>query len=125
MILAGTSVWIDHLSRLEQGLIWRLREGQVLMHAMIVGELACRNLNNRHDRLRERNVLPQVTERSHIYILAAIASLDWTGKGLGFVNVRLLASDLRHEGPMLWTRSKKLDRCASTLKFAYIKSNRE
>ena len=125
MILAGTSEWIDHRSRLEQELIWRLREGQVLMHAMIVGELACRNLNNRHDRLRERNVLPQVTGWSHIYVLAAIASLDWTGKCLGFVDVRLPAPDLRCEGTMLWTRDKNLDRCASTLNIAYMDSNRE
>ena len=95
------------------------------MHAMIVGELACGNLDHRHDRMREWHALPQIPELPHADILAVIEALDWSGKGLGFVDVHLLASVLRREGTSLWTRDKRLGRLTSTLNIAYVESNRE
>ena len=92
MILVDTSVWIDHLHRPERELIRRLHEGEVLMHAMIVGELACGNLDHRRDRMREWQALPQIPELPHADVLAVIESLNWSGKGLGFVDAHLLAS---------------------------------
>ena len=41
MILADTSVWIDHLRSENLQLTVLLRDDQVLMHPMVVGELAC------------------------------------------------------------------------------------
>ena len=125
MILVDTSVWIDHLRRPDRELIRRLYEGEVLMHTMIVGELACGNLDHRYDRMREWQALPQIPELPHADVLSAIESLDWSGKGLGFVDVHLLASVLHREGTSLWTRDKRLGRLASTLNIAYVESNRE
>ena len=125
MILVDTSVWIDHLRRPERELISRLHEGEVLMHAMIVGELACGNLDHRHERMREWLALPQIPVLSHTDVLMAIDARDWSGKGLGFVDVHLLASVLRREGTSLWTRDKRLDHLASTLNIAYVEPNRE
>ncbi len=123
MILVDTSVWIDHLRRPEWELIRRLREGRVLMHAMIVGELACGNLNSRYERLREWQALPQIPVLSHTDVLTAIDSRDWSGKGLGFVDVHLLASVLRRADTSLWTRDKRLERLADALNIAYVESN--
>ena len=125
MILVDTSVWIDHLRRPEQELIRRLREGRVLMHAMIVGELACGNLNSRHERMREWQALPQIPVLSHTDVLTAIDARDWSGKGLGFVDVHLLASVLQREDTSLWTRDRRLERLADALSIAYVESNRE
>ena len=119
MILVDTSVWIDHLRRPEPELIRRLREGRVLMHAMIVGELACGNLNSRHERMREWQALPQIPTLLHTDVLTA----DWSGKGLGFVDAHLLASVLRREDTSLWTRDRRLGRLAGTLNIAYVESN--
>lgn len=47
MILADTSVWIDHLWRSDAGLVRLLNATQVLTHPFVVGELACGNLANR------------------------------------------------------------------------------
>ena len=123
MILVDTSVWIDHLRRPEQELIRQLREGRVLMHAMIVGELACGNLNSRHERMREWQALPQIPVLSHTDALTAIDARAWSGKGLGFVDVHLLASVLHHEGTSLWTRDKRLRHLAGALNIAYVESN--
>ena len=125
MILVDTSVWIDHLRRPEQELIRRLREGRVLMHAMIVGELACGNLNSRHERMREWQALPQIPVLPHTDVLTAIDARDWSGKGLGFVDVHLLASVLRREDTSLWTRDKRLGHLAGVLNIAYVESNRK
>ena len=123
MILVDTSVWIDHLRRPEQELIRRLREGRVLMHAMIVGELACGNLNSRHERMREWQALPQIPVLSHMDVLTAIDARAWSGKGLGFVDVHLLASVLQREDTALWTRDKRLRCLAGALNIAYVESN--
>lgn len=47
MILADTSVWIDHLRKGVPVLAAALDEGRVLMHPFVLGELACGNLENR------------------------------------------------------------------------------
>ena len=125
MILVDTSVWIDHLRRPERELIRRLGEGRVLMHAMIVGELACGNLKSRHERMREWQALPQIPVPPHTDVLTAIDVCDWSGKGLGFVDVHLLVSVLRREDTSLWTRDKRLGRLADALSIAYVESNRE
>ena len=123
MILVDTSVWIDHLRRPEQELIRRLRQGRVLMHAMIVGELACGNLSSRHERMSEWQALPQIPVLSHTDVLTAINARDWSGKGLGFVDVHLLASVLHHEGTSLWTRDKRLGHLAGALNIDYVESD--
>ena len=46
MILVDTSVWIDHLRSESLTLSDLLRNGRVLMHPFVLGELACENLNN-------------------------------------------------------------------------------
>ena len=47
MVLADTSVWIEHFRRGEPVLVDHLSEGLVLMHPFVSGELACGKLKNR------------------------------------------------------------------------------
>lgn len=49
MVLADTSVWIDHLRRGEPQLRQALDAERVLMHPLVLGELACGNLRNRRE----------------------------------------------------------------------------
>jgi predicted nucleic acid-binding protein len=47
MVLADTSVWIQHFRRGEPALGAQLADGLVLMHPFVSGELACGNLKSR------------------------------------------------------------------------------
>jgi predicted nucleic acid-binding protein len=47
MILADTSVWIDHLRKTDELLASLLNTVQIVIHPFIIGELACGNLKNR------------------------------------------------------------------------------
>ena len=49
MILVPISVWIDYLRSGDGKLTAILNRGQVLIHPMAVGELACGNLRNRKE----------------------------------------------------------------------------
>jgi predicted nucleic acid-binding protein len=55
-----TSVWIDHLRKVDKHLVQLLEKDQVLCHPFVIGELDCGNLENRSEilsALKER-VLP-------------------------------------------------------------------
>ena len=47
MILVDTSVWIDHLRVGDEHLAVMLERSAVVMHPMVLGELACGNLKDR------------------------------------------------------------------------------
>ena len=51
MILVDTNVWIDHLQSPNPTLIRLLEGSRIVMHPMVLGELACGNLKNRAERL--------------------------------------------------------------------------
>ena len=61
MILVDTSVWIDYLRQGEPLLAEKLGQGQILMHEMVLGELATGTFKNRRLLLRRWKVLPMVT----------------------------------------------------------------
>ena len=46
-VLVDTSVWIDHLHRADEHLIDLLRGSAVVVHPMIVGELALGSIRDR------------------------------------------------------------------------------
>ncbi len=112
MILVDTSVWIDHLRSAESELINLLQAGRVLIHSMIIGELACGTLKNRTQRLSDWGALPGITELSHASVLSAIESRHLMGRGIGFVDAHLLCAVLNHNGTLLWTRDRSLKRSA-------------
>ena len=70
MIPVDTSVWVDHLRKAESELETILLEGRVLIHSMIIGELACGNLYRLWQRLRGWQSLPRIAELLHDDVLA-------------------------------------------------------
>ena len=119
MILVDTSVWVDHLRKSESELIRKLMAGAVLIHPMIIGELACGNLQHREQRLRDWQSLPQIAELAHSDVLSIIEERKLMGKGLGFIDAHLLCSTLQQEGTSLWTRDKRLAQIADGLSIAF------
>ncbi len=47
MILADTSVWVDHLRKGSRELSTLLNDGLVACHPFVIGELACGNMRSR------------------------------------------------------------------------------
>jgi len=115
MILADTSVWIDHLRKGNKKLTALLSEGQVSCHPFIVGELACGNLENRDEILSMLAALPGATVADHEEIIHFISRHKLHGKGIGLIDAHLLASALI-SGFALWTLDRSLASVAKALK---------
>ena len=122
MILVDTTVWIDHLRNPEPKLVELLRTDKVLIHAMIIGELACGTFKTRAQRLRDWWALPRVAELSHAHVVSAIESRNLMGRGIGFVDAHLLCAVLNRNGTALWTRDKRLAELAQELGVVFSES---
>jgi hypothetical protein len=115
MILVDTSVWIDHLRSGNATLAELLRREQVFCHPLVIGELACGNLGNRLEILGLMEALPQAEVAEHAEVLQFVESKKLAGKGLGWVDMHLLASAAL-TGCTLWTLDKPLRTAAARLK---------
>ena len=111
MVLIDTSVWVSHLRQAHAGLVALLNDGEVVCHPFIVGELACGNLKNRTTILTFLEALPMAVIAEHQEALTFVESHALMGKGLGYIDIHLLASCML-TGLPIWTLDKKLERIA-------------
>jgi predicted nucleic acid-binding protein len=118
MVLVDTSVWVSHLRAMHADLVHLLDDGEVACHAFILGELACGNLKNRTVILSLLEALPTVATLEHEEVLAFIEMHRLMGKGLGYVDVHLLASAVLSRIP-IWTLDKRLEQVADFLRVKY------
>ncbi len=118
MILADTSVWIDHLRRRDPRLQAELESGQVLIHPFVVGELACGNLRNRHEVLALLAHLPFAPSATDAEVLRLIEGRKLMGRGIGYIDAQLLAATALASPAQLWTRDRRLARIAADLGLA-------
>lgn len=118
MVLVDTSVWVAHLRTGNIGLETLLNDGHVVCNPFIVGELACGNLKNRSEILSLLQASAMVTQVDHEEVLQFIDNYRLMGKGLGYVDMHLLASAILTDIP-LWTLDKKLKDVSSTLGIKY------
>ena len=114
MILVDTSVWVDHLRRGNDALAALLEEEQVLCHPFVVGELACGRLRGRPEVLELLARLPAARQASHGEALAFVEGRRLIGRGLGWVDVHLLASATLSGRP-LWTLDRRLAAAAGAI----------
>jgi len=108
VILVDTSVWIDHLRSGDEQLTALLNSTQVMGHPFVLGELACGNLQNRAEFLVLMADLPQAVTASDTEVLFFIEQHQLMGRGIGFVDVHLLASVSLTGAARLWTRDQRL-----------------
>lgn len=92
MILVDTSVWIDHFRRADPALVGMLNDCRVLGHPFVTGELALGNLRNRDDILDALHGLPRANIATDDEVLLFILQGALSGRGIGYVDVHLLAS---------------------------------
>ena len=121
MVLVDTSVWVSHFRKTHDGLVELLNNGEVVCHPFIVCELACGNLKNRKTVISLMEALPVAFPVEHEEVIAFIEAHRLMGKGLGYMDVHLLAAALL-TGVSLWTLDKKLDKAAQELNCSYTKS---
>ena len=107
MVIVDTSIWITHLREGLPRLKDLLLKNIVLCHPFIIGELACGDINNRKEILSLLEDLPQPKIASHQQILYFIESKKLMGKGLGFIDMHLLASAYLSK-VLIWTEDNKL-----------------
>jgi len=118
MVLVDTSVWVMHLRQGRIGLDGLLDQGEVMCHPYIMGELACGNLNNRLEILSLLKTLQTALQAEHEEVMQFIENNSLMGKGLGYIDIHLLASAILSRAP-LWTLDKKLKQVSLRLGIAY------
>jgi hypothetical protein len=118
MILADTSVWIDHFHHTDEGLKDLLLSNQVCIHPFILGELSCGNIRNRKEVLSLLRTIKSIDLVLDEEVFILIEERNLFGRGLGFTDIHLLASALIHHVP-IWTRDKSLKLVAEQLAIGY------
>ncbi len=115
MILADTSVWIDHFRVGNQELRQHLNQGQVVTHPFVIAELALGSLHQRSKTLALLDLLPHVRVAQMSEVRHLIETNRLYARGIGLVDAHLIASALIDAGTLLWTRDKPLRKAAEAL----------
>lgn len=119
-ILVDTSVWVDHFKNRNDGLIQLLMQDQVLIHPLILAEIACGTPPAPRQRtLGDLGLLPQSHQANIPEVMAFIENEKLYGLGCGLVDITLLASTLITPAARLWTLDKRLERLAKRLNASY------
>ena len=113
MVLADTSVWIAHFRKTEPALNELLSNTSVLMHPVVLGELACGNLKQRDHLLSTLALIPRALTASDEEAMAYIRLHKLWGRGIGWNDVHMLAA-ARLTGCRLWTLDLRLRRAAAS-----------
>lgn len=120
MILADSSVWIDHIRSENETFESLLDSKEILIHPMVIGELACGNLPNRSallNRLQGMRAAPSISDSA---VVDFIETHQLMGRGIGFIDAHLLASVHRLGDPnKLWTLDRRLLSAAADLNLAF------
>lgn len=115
MILADTSIWVDHLRNRNSEMERLLGGGQIVMHPFIVAEISLGSLHNRQKRLDDLEALLEVTMATLSEVRHMIEAHTLYSKGIGLTDAHLIASCLMTPGTQLWSRDSALKKVAAAL----------
>ncbi|MEK6355290.1 MAG: PIN domain-containing protein [Burkholderia cenocepacia] len=108
-VLIDTSVWVDHFRDRNQTLFELLALDAVLMHPMVLGELACGTPPAPRLRtLNDLGLLQECNQASMSEVMAFVEREKLYGMGCGLVDLTLLASTLITPGARFWTLDRRL-----------------
>jgi hypothetical protein len=115
MILADTSVWIDHLHKNLPELQRILDNDQIVMHPFVIGELALGPLPTRSRTIKYLDGLPRLQAAIQSDVRRMIETHSFHNRGIGLVDAHVLAAVLINPPAQLWTRDNALRRIAERL----------
>ena len=118
MILVDTSVWVGHLRAHDHELERLIDADAVCAHPYVIGEMALGQLRQREIVLKALKALPQVTVAADAEVFRFLSRHALFGRGIGYVDVCLLAAASVTPNTWLWTNDKKLGAVASDLGLA-------
>lgn len=118
-ILVDTSVWVEHFRQGNRQLAGLLQSDLVLIHPLILGEIACGTPPKRIQTLRDLGSLQQARQAGIRETIDFVEREQLFGLGCGLVDLQLLASTLITPDTALWTRDKRLNALAERFDVAY------
>jgi predicted nucleic acid-binding protein len=114
MILADTSVWVNHFRYANVQLSEAIGDGQILMHPFVIGEIACGNLKSRPKVLSDLQKMPAAITADDEEVLGFVEHHRLFAAGITWIDVHLLAS-ARLSNCRLWTLDAHLLAAAKRL----------
>lgn len=118
-VLVDTSVWVAHFKRRDERLVALLEAGLVVTHPYVIVEVACGTPPRRAEVVTLLSRLESVRVATPDELLKTIDQRALSGRGIGFVDLSLLASTLLSAGARLWTLDKRLQAVAVELGTAW------
>jgi len=115
MILADTSVWIDHFRSPEPMIEQLVRTAELVMHQYVIGELAMGSLADRKLRLHLWAMMPMLPTVAQADVLSLVESRRLYSRGIGYMDASLLAAALLSRETSVWTRDRRLGAVAREL----------
>jgi predicted nucleic acid-binding protein len=118
MVLADTSIWIDHFRRGDVRLAQFLDRGDVVMHPFVIGELALGHVPKFAEMIDDLQAIPKAIVANTDEVLRFISHRRLSGSGIGYVDAHLLAAAALAPETLVWTRDKRLHAVAHSLSLA-------
>jgi hypothetical protein len=112
LILADTSIWIDHLRSGNKELRRLLNQAQIVIHPFIIAELALGSLKERARTLALLDLLPQLRVARLNEVRSMVEARRLYSLGIGLTDAHLIASVFIDSSSLLWTRDRQLRRVA-------------
>jgi predicted nucleic acid-binding protein len=116
VILADTSVWIDHFRSGNKELTRALNHGEIAIHPFITAELSLGSLRDRTKTLALLDSLPQARVAQLPELRQMIEARRLYNLGIGFTDAHLIASVYLDPPTRLWTHDRSLRRVAEALR---------
>jgi predicted nucleic acid-binding protein len=118
MILADSSIWIDHFRSVDPALQMLLNNENIVMHPFIIGELSLGHIPRYDEIMRMLGDLPAIARADDGEVRHLIRSHRLFGTGIGYVDAHLLASVKLSRSDRLWTRDRRLNRIAQAMELS-------
>ena len=109
MVLADTSIWIDHFRRSDARLARFLDRGDIVMHPFVIGELVLGRVPKIADIIDDLHSLPRAIAANTDEVLKFISDRKLSGSGIGYVDAHLLAAAALAPDSPLWVVGYRID----------------
>ncbi len=118
-VLPDTNIWVKHLIEKNHLLCEILEYNFMVMHPLVIGELAVADYPFRKPLLDDLKVMPMTYEVTFEETLHFISERVLYSKGIQWNDAVILASVVITGDTVLWTRDRRLREIAENLGVAY------